>query len=343
MSQESTGEEMAGLGGSTPPACAPAAGDMFEDANNGGHGAETDASGMPEQTAGASVDTNAIDPELVAQARQVAEGDAVAFEGLDQARRSEAVLFLVEGLDAVETRKDFLDLIVQWRLEIDRIRSEEGLPRAYTEDGLELISGTTTGPDDAAATPDPGDGTAPPQEAGLAPDGYADMSEAEKVGALYQVLRDGATSLAVGDMSAPGVYAFIDPLCGYSAKAVETLSSAIGAGDIHLKVVFTPVLHEDSKDVISAILLDEAPPVAFFDHEIEFAKFGRYSITPRPFADLPGNVRAGIRQNYEIMRVFGIRGVPAFVFLTENGPEKIVGLPASENTFADAIHMEQNQ
>jgi hypothetical protein len=246
-----------------------------------------------------------------------------ALAGFDQAERRELLLGLVEELRDAQTQEQFLAAIASWRAEIDRMRQDRGLSRLYSEDGTQPL------PPVASATPATAL-MAPPEvdvEA-LAPahlEVAADEASLEQT--LLEDVRYNALWFSVGPNDAPSVYAFIDPTCSYSARAISALSGKVGAGELQLRVILAPVLSERSAGLIAGILTDERPPLAFFDHEVGLAERGRSDLEPAAFSDLPGPIQAGIQRNFEMIRDYGIPGVPFFVYETAEGARVLSGAP----------------
>lgn len=247
-----------------------------------------------------------------------------ALAGFDQAERRELLLGLVQDLRDAQTQEQFLAAIAAWRADIDRMREERGLPRLYSEDGSAPL------PPVASVAPAPAIPTPPALEAGAldpapAEAGVADEASLERT--LLEDVRYNALWFSVGANDAPSVYAFIDPTCSYSARAVSALSEQVGAGELQLRVVLAPVLSERSAGLIAGILTDERPPLAFFDHEVGLAERGRSDLEPSEFSALPGPVQAGIQRNFEMIRDYEIPGVPFFVYETAEGARVLSGAP----------------
>lgn len=241
-----------------------------------------------------------------------------ALAGFDAAERRGLLLGLVEDLRDAQTQEQFLAAIAAWRVEIDQMRQERGLSRLYSEDGLAPL------PPVSAATPAPALQDAPEVETQVLP-------AADETASLEQTLledvRHNALWFSVGANDAPSVYAFIDPTCSYSARAISALSDQVGSGQVQLRVVLAPVLSQRSAGLIAGILTDERPPLAFFDHEVDLAERGRSDLAPAEFSDLPAPVQAGIQRNFEMIRDYGIPGVPFFVYETAEGARVLSGAP----------------
>jgi len=146
-------------------------------------------------------------------------------------------------------------------------------------------------------------------------------------GRLLEDARKNALWFSVGSNSAPAVYAFIDPTCPYSARAVAAVSKQIGAGELQLRVILAPVVSERAAGLIAGVLTAEKPPLAFFDHEVDLAETGRSDLASGEFTALPAQVQAGIKRNYDMIRDYRIPGVPFFVYETAEGAKVVSGAP----------------
>jgi len=253
---------------------------------------------------------------------EVAKEAQNALEGFDQEEKRRLLLDLVNGLRPASTQEGFLQGIVSWRSQIDEKRVEKGMSRLYSQDGSALlplvgaqVPATTLTPPEVITTPLP---PSEMMEAG---------TETPLEQALLEDVRKNALWFSVGANDVPTVYAFIDPTCMYSASAIAALSKKIGAGELQLRVVLAPVISERSPGLIAAILNSDRPPLTFFDHEVDLAERGRSDLVPGALTDLPGPVQAGIQRNFDMVRDYGIPGVPFFVYETAEGAKVLSGSP----------------
>lgn len=253
---------------------------------------------------------------------QVAKEAQNALEGFDQEEKRKLLLDLVNGLRSASTQEEFLQGVASWRSEIDKKRVEKGMSRLYSEGGsaplppvAAFIPVTTLAPPEVITTP------LPPSEMVVA------GTETPLEQTLLEDVRKNALWFSVGANDAPTVYAFIDPTCMYSASAIAALSKKVGAGELQLRVVLAPVISERSPGLIAAILNSDRPPLTFFDHEVALAEQGRSDLVPGALTDLPGPVQAGIQKNFDMVRDYGIPGVPFFVYETTEGAKVLSGSP----------------
>lgn len=253
---------------------------------------------------------------------EVAKEAQDALEGFDQDEKRALLLELVNGLRSADTQEAFLQGIAGWRARIDQMRVEKGMGRLYSEDGSAPLPpvasasvATTLAPPEVITTP------LPPAEVEQA---SAEVPLEQK---LLEDARNNALWFSVGANDVPAVYAFIDPTCPYSASAIAALSDQVGAGELQLRVILAPVVSERASGLIAGILNSDQPPLTFFDHEVSLAERGRSDLAPGTFGDLPGPVQAGIQRNFDMIRDYGIPGVPFFVYETAEGARVLSGSP----------------
>ena len=163
----------------------------------------------------------------------------------------------------------------------------------------------------------------------------ASASSIDQSVALESIRKD-AFWFSVGKRGAPTVYAVIDPDCPFCAKAMTNLKDEVEVGKLQLRVVPVHALGEHSADLITAMLTDKEPPVAFWRHEIQKGTFGSSDLAPVDFKSLRPELRAAIESNLVLISRLKIEGVPFFAFETSNGPAVYFGVPEPE-VFADAI------
>lgn len=162
-----------------------------------------------------------------------------------------------------------------------------------------------------------------------------DETEETVADQLLNEVRHQALWFGIGRHDAPVAYAFIDPACPYCARAIVNIGDEISEGRLQLRVAMAPVVSQNSPGLISAIFQHEEPPIAFMEHEYARAENRRY-LENKKWSDLPEPVREGLLHNVDIMKKYQIRGVPFFVFDTEDGARAINGVPTAES-FSDAI------
>lgn len=309
----------------------------WDEAGRGNPPAPQDPAGSRVTTASpALADTGLIDGSEVAREAQD------ALEGFDQEERRALLLDLVNGLRSATTQEEFLLGIASWRAKIDEMRVERGMSRLYTSDGASplppvatAVPATTLSVPEITVTelpaPDTGTVTGTGQDAvPVAPvteDPGPVSPELPLEEVLLEDVRKNALWFSVGANDVPAVYAFLDPSCPFSASAVAALSEQIGSGELQLRVVLAPVISERSAGLVAGILSSEKPPLTFFDHEIALSERGRSDLTLGSLSDLPAPVQAGVQRNFNMIRDYGIPGVPFFVYDTAEGARVVSGAP----------------
>lgn len=262
---------------------------------------------------------------------QIARGAEAALSGFDQEERRTLLLDLVNGLRGTTTQEEFLAEVAAWRVQIDELRASKGMSRMFSPSGTVPIMPLDIAPVGAPTILAPPEITVTVLEDAPQTRSEADVVEVGQEVSLEQTLledaRLNALWFSVGANDAPAVYAFIDPTCPYSARAVAALSDRIGAGELQLRVILAPVVSERAAGVIAALLTADKPPLAFFDHEIAIAERGRSDLEPGEFSDLPVLIQAGIRRNYEMVGSYRLPGVPFFVYETAEGARVLSGAP----------------
>ena len=169
----------------------------------------------------------------------------------------------------------------------------------------------------------------PPPAASIAAAMQASATEppAPDAESLLDDIRRNALWFSVGADDAPAVYAFIDPTCPHSARAVAVLSEEIEAGRLQLRVALAPVVSDGADDAIAAIFAADDPAAAFVEHEIRVHETGRSGLTGAPFSNMPEAVKRGVRRNVDLIAKHGVSGVPFFVHATATGARIVSGAP----------------
>lgn len=271
-----------------------------------------------------------LDANGLVDGAAVARGAEEALEGFSADERRDTLMDLVNRLSAATTQEEFLRSVADWRSDIDRMRQERGLSRLYSEDGAAVLIPSDPNVITTTVLPDPE--TVSVAEALLPPPvSVSPLVEETPSGTLEERLlqdaRMNALWFSVGANDVPAVYAFLDPTCPYSARAVTALSDQIGSGEIQLRVILAPVISERAAGLIAGILTSDRPPLALFDHMTSLAQAGRSDVDPAEFSGLPGPVQAGIKRNYDMIRDYRIPGVPFFVYETAEGAKVVSGAP----------------
>ena len=175
-----------------------------------------------------------------------------------------------------------------------------------------------------SASPAPNTAAAMQAPASQASASHAPAMDAER---LLEDVRRNALWFSVGVDDAPAVYAFIDPTCPHSARAVAALADGIDAGRLQLRVALAPVVSDGAGDVIAAIFAADDPAAAFVAHEIRVHETGRSGLKPAALDEMPEALKRGVRRNVDLLASHGVVGVPFFVHPTAAGARIVSGAP----------------
>lgn len=283
-----------------------------------------------------------------------------ALREFTEEERRAVLVSLVERLQDADSPEAFVHGIMMWRVGIDEMRIARGLPPLYrmipAEEAVEVRpegSGAVAGEPTAgmseaapmtawpgAGTPETGLDTGSDPlaaaiaemrnvvDAAIAAVGEDDMTTEEL---LLDALRFEGFWFGLGRHEAPVVYAIIDPSCPYCARAMSNLRDVVVAGDLQLRILLAPLVSERAFGLIAGIMAAENPPLAFFEHSVDTARFGRSNLALGDYDAMPTVLQRGVMTNQEISRSFGVPGVPFFVFETEHGVETRSGVPVAED------------
>ena len=98
---------------------------------------------------------------------------------------------------------------------------------------------------------------------------------------------------AVGNRDAPAVYAFLDPGCPHSAKAMLVLQDEIESGQIQLRVMLVSATARSS-GIIAGVLGHRDPPAIFWQHMIGVGTLGKSELEQRDFESLSPAMQAAV-------------------------------------------------
>ncbi|HDZ53351.1 hypothetical protein LCGC14_0042880 [marine sediment metagenome] len=284
---------------------------------------------IPHQGTAAAPAGEAVDPsELTKNAQE-------ALEGFSQTDKVALTAALAELIKDAKNEREFQIAVKVWTEEIARqhkasAKNTSGTLISSEVQDEEVASTVPDHPEVAAAGIHEAEtGVSESSEPVNAEQEISQSSELTVADELLQEVRTDAMWFGMGKADAPVAYAFIDPTCPYCAKTIKNLEQSIGAGELQLRIMLAPVLSERSGQYIASILSHEEPPIAFLEHELGMAN-GRSPLKPGNWQDIPGVLRDGLIHNAEIMKEYGINGVPFLVFDTEDGAKVINGVPTPE-------------
>ena len=237
-----------------------------------------------------------------------------ALEGLTFQDKEVLMGTLVEMLRAVNTPEEFKATVSIWTNEVVRQYRENISSGDFSVDMVESTLNSV--------------------ESEVSP---VVLNEVEVASAdrLLKEMRHEAFWFNVGNDAAPTVYAFIDPVCPYCAKAVVNIGDEVTSGRLRLRVALVPVVSRESPGQIASILTDEVPPVAFMEHEYAKAE-GQIYLEPGDWNVLSEDWQTSILGNVDMMKKYGVKGVPFFVFDTPEGARVVNGV-AEVSDFVAAL------
>lgn len=229
-----------------------------------------------------------------------------ALSALPQEARTQALISLVQSIDAATTQEEFNRAVADWQqLVADLVLENTGATVA-------LPAGTS-----AVSAED------------------REVVVASSEDRFLDDLASRTFWFSIGSVGAPTVYAVIDPTCPYCARAMNNMKADVESGNIELRIILAPLISERAPDVIAGILTQEDPVTAFWEHELDFAAGGR-GVDPVSFANLPEDYQGAIRTNYEMAVESDLPGVPYFIYENQSGEQRFSGVPQA-GQFGDAL------
>ncbi|WP_166259352.1 thiol:disulfide interchange protein DsbG [Marinobacter salicampi] len=122
------------------------------------------------------------------------------------------------------------------------------------------------------------------------------------------------------------VYAFTDPNCPFCHKFWEASRPWIEAGEAQVRHIMVGILRPSSAGKAAAVLSADDPSKALADHERVYDQGG-----VDPLERIPGDIRAILSDNSQLMENVGARATPTLVYKTPDGEVHMVrGLPSPE-------------
>lgn len=166
--------------------------------------------------------------------------------------------------------------------------------------------------------------------AGAAPTvviGKDELASADQKSALDLVRR--TTFAAIGDSSAPRLWMFVDPLCGYSVRALEAVKPFVARGEVELAVIPVAVFDDGhGKSTAAALSM--------------LSRSGSEMISAWARGDLAGPAAdaaaAFHKKNLAVAEAVGLRGTPLLLWRKADGSEgRFDGLPADFKVVIDSM------
>lgn len=133
----------------------------------------------------------------------------------------------------------------------------------------------------------------------------------------------------LGQSGAPRLWVFVDPLCGYSVRALEALRPIVASGKIEVGVVPIAVLDDGRGKSTEAALAMLSRPT---DKMVEAWLKRDLAGEPREEA------KVKLQVNMAVGRALGLRGTPLFVWQKPDGSEgRMEGLPSDWRAITETI------
>ncbi|WP_198290253.1 hypothetical protein [Methylosinus sp. LW4] len=139
----------------------------------------------------------------------------------------------------------------------------------------------------------------------------------------------------MGSETAPRIYVFIDPLCGYSVRALQQLQPFVAAGKAQVALIPVSVLdyEDEGRSTKSALAMLSKPS----DQMAAAWSRGDLNRAPAKEAD------ELLRRNMAIAEAVGLRGTPTVIWRKQDGSEgRVDGLPEDWNAVIASMGSESH-
>jgi thiol:disulfide interchange protein DsbG len=145
----------------------------------------------------------------------------------------------------------------------------------------------------------------------------------------------GTTFGTSGPDSAPRLWVFVDPLCGYSVRALQELQSFVAGGKVQLAIIPVSVLDYEDQGRSTAAALAMV------------SKSADQMVTAWSRGDLKGpagaDAAARLGVNMAAAEEIGLRGTPTVVWRKADGSEgRVDGLPDDWNAVIGSMGSESH-
>jgi thiol:disulfide interchange protein DsbG len=164
--------------------------------------------------------------------------------------------------------------------------------------------------------------------------GGAGIGSQEKVASALEAAHSASFG-TIGPEAAPRIYVFIDPLCGYSVRALQQLQPFVAGGRVLVAIIPVSVLdyENDGRSTKSALAM--------------MSKAADQMATAWSRGDLNGpasqEAEELLRRNMAIAEAIGLRGTPTVIWRKKDGSEgRVDGLPEDWNAVIASIGSESH-
>ena len=123
--------------------------------------------------------------------------------------------------------------------------------------------------------------------------------------------------IRVGMPESPMIYMIIDPTCPFCSQGLQKLAPLISSGQLQVRIVLVPFLHEVSTTLAAELILADNPAEAIWTHEIineghvDFAALGQ---NRDRIEELGAKGLRWLQANLEWMRKRQLNSVPLYVW-----------------------------
>jgi len=132
-----------------------------------------------------------------------------------------------------------------------------------------------------------------------------------------------------GQAGAPRLWVFVDPLCGYSVRALEGLRPIAASGQVEVAVVPVAVLDNGNGSSTAAALALLSRRSSEMVEVWSRRDFG---------GEQSSDARAKLQVNMAVAQALGLRGTPMFVWRKPDGSEgRVDGLPSNWREITESI------
>jgi len=145
--------------------------------------------------------------------------------------------------------------------------------------------------------------------------------------AFFKQIEADSYWFSIGKADAKIVYMFADPMCPYCGKAINTLKADVEAGKLQLRIIMAPLVSQRSPTAIAGILLSENPAQAYWEHSLDFGSRGSSKLAHSDFSNLPDDVNARVKTNWDMFKENQIPAVPFFAWQGNKGYMFKAGVP----------------
>ena len=208
------------------------------------------------------------------------------------------------------------------------LEAPERLANSQTETGAADTSEAPDTPPGQASASAPAADTKPPKLASVGSQNTPDIPTAQSLDELVQQAHDFSAWFPVGDpkADAPTFFLLADPTCPHCAWSIDSMKPLIQNGDIDLRIILAPILSEAAFNISAAILQSDDVGAVFLKNEYAAtSSVGGQKVAALASDRIDDQTADILRRNVLWMRQNGIKGVPFFIYKTQEGGQFAFG------------------